>query len=427
MPYVEVGPIGTVAIGDWFFTKEDFDKALVYYLRLNSSPSPILGDLVENVWFGTAYIYCQRNQWKDAIPFLETLIKNYPKSSTIRQASHLYYVAASNIYMANSSKNNYARFIKATKSYLGRCGGCPDQSEAHFELGKYYHGAGKIKEAQREYGKVDVDSPNYGLAKYHILQFNVDALEALDKTGRCRSARASDLYRESEYLLRQYHELKLVNNELTNLKAIEPHMISLQAKMYCYGPEKAYKKSLKVLDGFETRFALEKKLCANVTSLRIGCYHKLRMQDKIDEEIDRFINPPTVEVERYILILDLANQFYNEAKGLWAKEEKTLASHPATTALLIYKKLCPISVSNPQHNQDADLIQLRMAEIYINEDQLTPAMNLVQDILKKNPQSANGVYNLALIYEKKEQWEESRIASRRFYDCVKQGSYYGSE
>jgi len=427
LPYVELGPIGTAAIGDWFFSKNHFDKALFYYLRINSSPHSIPGDLFESVWFRTAFIYCQKNQWQDALPFLENLIKQYPKSSLIGQASHLYYVAASNIYTENSSKSNYARFIKSTKSYLERCGTYPDQSEAHFQLGKFYQAEGKIEAAQREYRQVGVDSPNYSLAKYHILQFNVNELESLDKNGANQSERAVDLHRESVSLLSQYHELKIGNNDAVNLKTIEPHMIILETKLHLYGPENDRKKSLKALDGFETRFSLERKLCTIVTGLRIECYHKLRLHDKIEKEIDRLINAHTVDAQRYFLLFNLANRFYDEAKALWAKEEKTLASHPATTALLIYRKLGPISVSNPQHYQDAELAQIRMAEIYINEDQLAHATKLLQDILKNNPQSANAVYNLACIHERKEQWGKALIAWRRFSDGVKAGTYHWLE
>ena len=68
-----------------------------------------------------------------------------------------------------------------------------------------------------------------------------------------------------------------------------------------------------------------------------------------------------------------------------------------------------------------------MAQIHINRNQLDKAEDLYINILKKNSLSADAVYNLGLLYEKQEKWQDALDTWRKFSDGVKSGTYHWFE
>jgi len=422
MSYDELGPVAGVAIGDWFYDKKEYDKAIRHYLMIHADSSSALNDFMDRIWFRIGYIYCENKQWDKAIAFLDNFYARFPESKLVKQAASLYYLAATRNYMGNSTRSSYKKFIDSIQTYLKQCDAGPDQSEAHFQLGKYYQKTGKKQQALDEYMQVGKDSPNYVPAKYHILQSYVEKLESFGKKDRSRSSIAVKTYKDGIRLIKEYESVVLENKEAVNQKEIEPHMIMLQAIFLGFGPDKDCKRSLKNLEGFEKRFPDESKYFFKIVNLRIEYFNRLKMLKQAEAEIDRFIKPPPVDSERYAVLHDMAGRYYNEAEISLENGEKNAAARYAATALMIYVKLYAISVDNPSFKQDSDAIRLRMGQIYIIEDKPEDAILIYQDILKNNPASADAVYNLSLLYERTGQWKEALISWRTFSDGVKAGS-----
>ncbi|MBW1894701.1 MAG: tetratricopeptide repeat protein [Deltaproteobacteria bacterium] len=428
LSYADLGPVASIAIGDLFFDQKNYDKALHYYLPLHADFPSFLIDRMDGVWFRTAYIYCKKEQWNKAIPFLDDFHKKFPDSFLIKQAVPLYYVAAANNYKGNTTERTYRKYIDSIKVYLIRCSGtCPDLSEAHFTLGMHYQKSGKNSLAVTEYSRVNEDSPNYFKAKYYVLQSYIEKLDSLEKREQGQSKAAVKIYHDGIGLLKSCQSVRLKQKETVGQTEIAPHMAILKANLLTFGPDGACRESVKTLKGFENRFPLQKKLFLQAVYLRTVCYHRLGMLTEAEEEIDRFIAVSPVDSDRYAVLRNLADKFNHEAEKLQSKGEKTAAGRYWETALMIYRKLYKISCEHPQYNQYCDLAQLSMAEIYINKDQLDKAEALYQDILKKNSLSADAVYSLGLLYEKKGQWKDALMIWRRFSDGVKAGTYHWFE
>ena len=68
-----------------------------------------------------------------------------------------------------------------------------------------------------------------------------------------------------------------------------------------------------------------------------------------------------------------------------------------------------------------------MAEIYRDVHQTAEAKAIYKEILKRDPRSADAMYNLGLIYEKEGNWEEALTTWRKFSKGLKTGSYYWFE
>ena len=96
-------------------------------------------------------------------------------------------------------------------------------------------------------------------------------------------------------------------------------------------------------------------------------------------------------------------------------------------ALMVYRKLSSIASRNKSYKRFYDSIQLRMAEIYRDENQTAEAKAIYMEILKRDHRSADAMYNLGLIYDKEGNWEEALATWRKFSKGLKTGSYYWFE
>lgn len=162
-------------------------------------------------------------------------------------------------------------------------------------------------------------------------------------------------------------------------------------------------------------------------SLRMECYQRLQMIKEAKEEINGFLKEEVNDSDRWTFLHESANKFYEEAKRLRNKGNNRRASQQAEIALMVYRKLSSLASKGKSYKRFYDPIQLRMAEIYRDEHQIAKAKDIYNEILKRNPKSADAIYNLGLIYEKEGQWEEALATWRKFSKGLRTGSYYWFE
>lgn len=419
LPYADLGPVAAIALGDWFFDKREFDKALQYYLMLQANAPSALKDRMDGVWFRTAYIYAKKSSWSDAVRFVEDFPERFPKSPLVKQAASLYYSAATCNYRKSATEASYTKFIDALQGYLRQCrGACPDRSEAHFQLGKYYQKAGDNVQAMSEFQQVGQDSPNHGWAKYYIMQDQVEKLEALEKRERGRPESAEKTFRDTVSMFAAYHR----SDKTEYKREIEPQMIILEARLHLLGPDEGCRNSLRELEGFEARFPRAKALFARAAGLRIQCYSKLGMNREAGRDIEKLMQASPMDSECYTVLHDLANHFYSEVKRGESRGAGD-GSHPcAATALLIYAKLDAVSENNASYQHHCTPIKLRMAELYRDIGKTEDAISIYRDILEKDSSSADAVYNLGLLYGERGKWREALDTWRRFSDGVREGT-----
>ncbi len=362
--YAELGPIGAIAVGDRLFEQKAYDKALSYYLALYADSPSTLKDRMDSVWFRIAYIYCKKEAWNEAIPFLKKFYDRFPASVLMDQAVSLYYMAASNQYKKNVRAEDYKIYIDSLHVYLTHCNTCPGRSDAHFHLGEHYRKKDQMEPALKEYLKVQKDSSYYRLAKYQVLKSQVDQLTTLKRKGKSRSKTATEIYLNGVRLIAEVQAAKVKPDESDKQDNIEPHMAILRAKFFLFGPDDACKKSLIKLKNFESDYPGEKSLFMEAALLRIEYYLRLNMLKDVEREADKI--SPNLQMRKQL--------------------------------------------------------QLKMAQIFIDEDKLPKAIELYQDILKQDPQSVEVMHDLALLYEKTGQWQEALRTWSRFEKGVTTGT-----
>jgi tetratricopeptide (TPR) repeat protein len=417
----DLGPVASMAIADWQLDQKEYDKALDRYLELLAGSYSILKDQTDALQFHTAYVYYKKEVWGKAISLLETFHSRFPGSPFMKQAVSLYFAATAADCRNNSSEKTYRKFIDSAEVYLKQCTGCPDRSEAHFQVGDYYQQAGKDKEALAHFSQVGKDSPNYELARYRVAQSKVEELELHEKRGNKRSGTDAINYNNSAISSDEHEKTGTGQDSVADQKEIEPSAIILKARLTLSDPDNGCRKSLHILEGFETQFAGEKALFPEVMSIRIKCYTRLAMLKEAEKEIDRFINTGPLDSEQYSALHGLAGRLYDEAKVFQRKEGKSFTHRYAAAALMIYKRLYRISDRHSSEKQRAS-IRLEMARIYADEGEHEEALKLYKEILKDNPSSADTLYEMGLLYEKSGQWDEALNAWKRFTDSVKAGT-----
>ncbi len=427
LSYDELGPIGYLAIADWHFNQKEYDRAIIYYKRLYSSSNRLITKRMDDIYFRLGYCLIEKKRWREALSYLESLFKKFPNSSFIGKASCLYYVAAANSYGDSADSIPYTTYMDATKRYVKHCTESGGKSEAHFQLGKHYQDRGEEKLALEAFSLVKQDSPHYAEARYHLLQSSIDNIESLNRRGSSGSKDAKKIYLKTRNQLGEYQNLLLKQPEGPSRKELEAHITLLQAKLYIYGPEGNYTGALSTLKKFESRFSVNKQLIMVAQRLRIECYQRLQMFKEAQGEINAFINGSPINSDRWAFLNECANTFYEESKKLRDSGNNTPASQNAEIALMIYKHLSSFALQKTSYERFYDSIQLRMAEILRDENQTAQAKALYQDQLKRNPDSADAMYNLGLLYEQAEQWEEALSTWRKFSGGFKTGSHYWFE
>ncbi len=425
--YAELGPVAATALGDVMFERKAFDRALAYYLPVIKDTTAKIGNRLDGIWFHTAYIYCKKDQYGKALFYLKRFQKKFPKSALLEQAVSLYYVAGNRQYQKENSQRAYNIFIDAVGSYIKRCGGnCPEMSDAHFNMGKHYQQLGDTRKAASEFSKVHSNSPNYVSAKYAELQFCVDELALLEKSGQRLSRAAKDLHAKGVGLLKAYQKGVASNKELSgHAKKVAPYMLVLASNLSIYGDKAEMRHHLNRLKHFEKEYPREKNLRNKAFQIRMIMYQCLYMQEDAEEELLRLAKAP-VNQGTYAALKRLAEKFDRDGRAIEAVSDGN-AERYWDFALMTYDCLHKISCGSSEKIEYCDTAQLAMARIYTDRDQLEKAEAVYQDILKRNSLSADAVYNLGNLYEKKENWEMALDTWRTFSDGVKSGTYHWFE
>lgn len=427
LPYDVLGPIGSLSVADWYFNRQEYDRALLHYQRLSSSaPSPLIAEKMDDVYLKSGYCFITDKQWASALSCFESLFTRFPRSALTDKAACLNYSAAANHYKEKREESAYDTYIDAAKRYLKHCSEQVNKSDVHFQLGKYYQDRGRGKEAVKEFSSVGKDSPHYAEARYAVLQSAVDELASSKKTGH-RETGVNMLYREALKQLDEYRALLQQQGTATDTKELEGQVRLLQAKAYSSGPAEDCKKALHTLEHFEETVPRNERLAMMAKGLRIECYQKLGRVKEAQEEIDTVFNQGRLDADRWALLHELAALFYEESKRLRKSGNSARAGEQAEIALSLYQRLSAASLTTGAYEGFFDSIQLRMAEIYSDENQAAAAKAVYREQLQRDPSSADALYNLGLLHEREESWDEALALWRRFSQGLKTGSHYWFE
>ena len=155
-------------------------------------------------------------------------------------------------------------------------------------------------------------------------------------------------------------------------------------------------------------------------------YQHLGMRAEGEQELRDLAEKKPINREIYTVLRRLAKKFDRGGQAL-TEEASGGADRYWEFALMTYDCLYNISCSSPGDPENCDLAQLAMARIYIDQDKLGKAERVYQDILKRNSLSADAVYNLGNLYEKKKDWEKALDTWRTFSDGVQTGTYHWFE
>lgn len=427
LSYAELGPVAAMALGDLMFEKKDYDKALKYYLPIFKDSNSFMAHRMDGLWFRTANIYCKKEQYGDAVYYLEKFHIKFPDSGFLSQSISLYYAAATLYYNKEKSQKAYNTYIDAVSIYIKSGGNSPDMSEAFFRMGKHYQKTGKSKEAADMFLKVKTDSPNYASAKYYLLQYYVDQLKILEKHGRHHSQEAKKIYLKGDDLITAYRKAGHKAANAVYASNIEAHMIILESAFRLYGPDADMKKSLEKLKDFERRFPKDNNLLLKAFQLKMITYQHFGMLADGDKELRKFTSVNSPDDDAYAVLSNLAEKFDNETQSRMEEKTKIDASYYSEFALMTYKGLYKISCDKAKHLKYCDIAQLGMARIYTGKNQLDEAIAVYRDIIKRNSLSADAIYNLGLLYDKSKQWQNSLATWRKFSDGVKSGTYHWFE
>ncbi len=428
LPYARLGPAAALALGDLMYEKKQYDRALVYYLPLISDSPAFMSDRMDGVWFRTAYGYCIGKQYANSFDYLKGFHKKFPGSELLSQASSLYYAAAARNYRKDKSPKAYDVLMDAVRTYTRRCtGDCPEMSEARFRMGRHYQKTGKTKEAVAEFIKVGKDSPNYGISRIYLLQYYVDELQTIEKNGGHNSEEAEKLYQKGISAISAYRKWERAGGNSARQKEIEPHMILLESQISLFGPESRLEKNLDNLNGFEKRFPGKKKLFSEIFKLRMIMFQRLGMISEGEEELRRFGKQETPDDDVIAVLTILAGKFDHLGFALKEQKLETESGRCLDFALMINEFLAEKTCNNPENRKHCDAARLSVARIHSDRGRLDKAEAVYRDILKRNPFSADAVYNLGLIYEKTQQWKNALDMWRKFSDGVTSGSYHWYE
>lgn len=428
MTFAELGPVGHMALGDVHFDKHRYARALHYYTPLWKDYPAFLSQYQDSVWFRSAYGHCRLKQWEKALIFLTPFHERFPDSPLAHQAADLYYAAANSHYETQPTGPAQKQFIHSIRTYIKQY---PDQNpklnKALFSLAKHYQKSGHLKKAAVEFALVTEDSPNWPAAQHHLLQYYVDALANQHAGGQNYAPETLAIYNRGLQLIKNYNAVVQKQTPSKTIKKMQPGMAILEAQLLMQGPNCDYEKVIKTLQHFETQRPIDTKIGLAALRLRLACYHRLNQMGKVQKELARFSVSPALQKDGHLLLRRIADTHYHQGFQLH-KQAPSSADNPHwNTALLVFQKIMHISKDSPKLQDHFESTQLRMASIYIEQNRLEPAEALYREILAKNSLSADAIYNLGLLYEKQQKWDQALETWRQFTDGVEAGSYHWFE
>jgi len=419
----ELGPVASLGVADALFNGKEYNSAAKRYAYLLNSTHPLVTKRMDDIYLRAGYCYCQTGQWYDALHCFDALFDKFPDSDSIDKAACLQYLAAGGCYESNSNQANYTRYIESIKMYLAGCPTPGDKDGARFQLGKYYHDKGKTKDATNEFSAIEEVSPYYWPANYYLLKYKMDKLESLYKKGKIQTPIAKKYYKDIGSKIERFQKLLQKHEINPGIKETTAYMTILHARLlFNFGPEETQKDSLKILKDFETRFPHNHRIVLEAKDLRMSCFMKYRMITEARHEISRLDLKGTVNADLWALLNQWAGAYYRESKILRAQGSNNLARPQAVTAIMIYGKLSDIASRHASYSKYLDAIQLRWAELFMDENQPEKARNIYLEYLKRNPNSADALNNLGNIYEGKGDWKAALEVWRKFSRGLEAGS-----
>lgn len=424
----QLGYVASMALGDLYFGRQDYVRALEFYRPVMADIPTYLASYQDGVWFRTAYCHSKMKHWKDAVLLLDQFHSIFKKSSLARKAADLYYTAAVYFYEQDNSGQSQHYFINATRIYIHQYRGKNKElDKARFALAKHYQEAGELQKASDLFGLITEDSPNYHAAQYHRIHHHLKILESYESDGQRNSRAAMESYKTASQGIQHYKSVIKRNKSLTPQKEIKTWFAILEAQLLMHGQDVDYQRILHLLKPLERQMALNDVMHFKPLRLRLACYHNLEMVELIESEMERLSFPDSLKKDGCIFLYRLGNHYYRQGAHWMDADAQTEANRNWLTALIIFNKLNEIFSTCPGPELYDESVRLKMAEIYMYQNQLDRSESLYLDILKKNPMSADGVYHLGNLYEKRQQWTQALDMWRRFSKGVEGGTYHWYE
>jgi tetratricopeptide (TPR) repeat protein len=294
----------------------------------------------------------------------------------------------------------------------------------HYQLGDHYRKEGMTQRAIDEFLRVGTDSPNFATAALQVLRFRIDRLESLESAGGAPDERSAQLYQEANALLSRVQAFSRAQPKASAVRATAPYRVLLRARLHFLAPQETCSDILTELDGFEERFPRETNLHQEAMGLRILCSYRLGRFDEGEAQVQWLLREDAIDPRRYALLQQLADRFYRQLQVTEGVEERRVNSESADAALALYLRLDAISRADPDYAGFIDSIELRIARIHAERNQLAEAIGVYEQILQRNPRSADAMLALGSLYRETGQWERALETWRRFSDGVELGTHH---
>jgi tetratricopeptide (TPR) repeat protein len=208
------------------------------------------------------------------------------------------------------------------------------------------------------------------------------------------------------------------------VRATAPYRVLLRARLRLFAPQETCSDILTELSGFEKRFPRKTDLHQEAMGLRILCSYRLGRFDEGEAQVQRLVRDDAIDPRRYALLQELADRFYRQSRVTQGVEERGVNSESADAALALYLRLDAISQTHPSYARFTDSIQLRIARIHAERNQLAEAIGVYEQILQRNSRSADAMLALGALYGETGQWERALETWRRFSDGVQLGTHH---
>ncbi len=424
LPYKELTPVAAFAIADWHFSAKKFNAALPIYERLLRDQPKVIRKQADGLWLRTAYIYNQRKQWDKVSQLLKRFSARFPRSRQLKQVAELYYSASLEQYRKTSSQPDYQTHIAATHNYLKQCEKCRFHDTAHYQLGRHYIEQKKLPEAMAAFSNVSKQSSHYYVARYHLADAQISALESLQRSGELHNnSQTSKRHQAAQRILKDYAK-NGVNKKGATL--LQPNWVLLQARFNLLTTAPNYRRAITLLKDFEKRFPKATAIWLQVSSTRIVAYQQLGQQKNWQAEINGMAGRAKNNPDYYQRLQVLANRFYSEFISDSTKSSDNQLTNPTTSgaevALSLYQQLATISRSSRDYQPYLQAINLRIGDLYHRQKQLPEALKIYRQLVAENPDSADSLIALGDLYQEMEQWQNSIDIWRQVSDGLKAGS-----
>jgi len=164
-----------------------------------------------------------------------------------------------------------------------------------------------------------------------------------------------------------------------------------------------------------------------VRKLRLKCCLQLSMPKEAEQEIAGITGQGTVDKKTWAFLNECADSSYIQAKEAQTKTDTDRAARHAETALVVYKRLSDIAKKDASYKNLYEPIQMRLAELHTIDHKIAEAAAIYQEKLERDPTSADALYNLGIIYERGDRWEDAFNTWNKLTRGLKPGNSYWFE